>query len=226
MTTILYITSSVRELTPESTKHISITRQLGEQFITAFTQANKATEIIYRDLSIQPPSFIDQRFIAAAFGGENITTEQQQALAESDRLIAEVEHADIIVIASPMYNYGMPAVLKAWFDQVIRINKTFSFDLARGDQPLAPLLFGKEVVLLASWGESEFNQGEARYGFNHLSSHIEQLAPYLGGERVHHIASQYQEFGDDRHQASKTAALLSAQQLAQTLAAARQHNAA
>ncbi len=49
-----------------------------------------------------------------------------------------------------MYNYGMPAALKAWFDQIIRINKTFTFDLARGDFPLEPIMSGKTLVLLTS----------------------------------------------------------------------------
>ncbi|MDQ8184589.1 NAD(P)H-dependent oxidoreductase [Pelagicoccus sp. SDUM812002] len=50
----------------------------------------------------------------------------------SDLAIAELDSADIMVLGAPMYNYGMPSALKAWFDQVVRIGKTFTFDLARG----------------------------------------------------------------------------------------------
>jgi len=64
-------------------------------------------------------------------------------VALSDILIGELVQSEIIVITTPMYNYGMPASLKAWFDQVIRINKTFSFDLARGDKPIEPIQNGK-----------------------------------------------------------------------------------
>jgi FMN-dependent NADH-azoreductase len=52
-----------------------------------------------------------------------------------------------------MHNYGMPAVLKAWFDQVVRIQKSFTFDLARGDRPLEPILSGKTLVALNSCGQ-------------------------------------------------------------------------
>ncbi len=61
-------------------------------------------------------------------------------LAYSDSAIAELVAADLIVLGTPMYNYGMPSALKAWVDQVIRVGRTFSFDLARGDWPLEPLL--------------------------------------------------------------------------------------
>ena len=97
-----------------------------------------------RDVGVNPPPYITQDWIGAVFTPEQKRTAlQQQLLAPSDELISEVEKAGIIVISSPMYNYGMPAQLKAWFDQIVRINKTFDFDLARGDKPLAPLLSGK-----------------------------------------------------------------------------------
>ena len=88
----------------------------------------------------------------ASFAKGELSSEQQAVLSESEQLIAEVVQADIIVISSPMYNYGMPAVLKAWFDQLIRIGKTFSFDLNRGDNPLKPILKGKQVVLVGFLG--------------------------------------------------------------------------
>jgi len=74
----------------------------------------------------------------------------------SDILTGELVQSEIIVITTPMYNYGMPASLKAWFDQVIRINKTFSFDLARGDQPIEPIQSGKTLVILSASGEGGF----------------------------------------------------------------------
>lgn len=217
MKNVLLISCSARRLTPDNPKHQSITRRLAEVFVAELTTHTK-TQVIHRDLALQPPSFIDENYLAAAFAGEHLTDAHHQALAESDELISEVKNADIIVIASPMYNYGMPAVLKAWFDQIIRIGKTFSFDLARGDQPLEPILSGKEVVLLASWGESNFRHGEALRHMNHLSTHIAELTPYLGGSQLHEIASQYQEFDDDRHAQSKEEAFVAVRALAERLA--------
>ncbi|QUI70689.1 NAD(P)H-dependent oxidoreductase [Pseudoalteromonas sp. M8] len=219
MKNILYISSSVRKYSETSSQHQSISRRLGEQFLTKFSCFTHEVEITHRDLSVKQPAFIDEAFIAAAFAKGVLSEEQRLVLAESDEIIKEVTNADIIVIASPMYNYGMPAVLKAWFDLAIRVNKTFSFDLARGDKPLEPILSGKTLVLLASWGEFAFKKGESQYHLNHLSSHIEQLAPYLGAEAFYEIASEYQEFGDDRHKHSKQRAIDDVHKLAQILSA-------
>lgn len=83
---------------------------------------------------------------------------QQRALALSDELVDELERAEVLVLGTPMYNYGMPTALKGWVDHVIRINRTFSFDLARGDFPLRPILSGKTLVLLTSSGEFGFDR--------------------------------------------------------------------
>ncbi len=221
MKTILYISCSARQYHPDQSEHISISRELGEVFLKEFKSGYGQLEVIHRDLSVQPPSFITTDFLAATFS-DDVSEEQQKVLAESDALIQEVVDADVIVISSPMYNYGMPAVLKAWFDQVIRIGKTFTFDLARGDKPLAPILSGKQLVLLASWGEFNFKKGDPLYSMNHLTSHIEQLCPYLGAEQFFEIASEYQEFGDERHEASKAQAFAQAKALAGELARSRE----
>jgi FMN-dependent NADH-azoreductase len=101
-----------------------------------------------------------------------------------------------------MYNYGMPAILKAWFDQILRVNKTFTFDLARGDFPIEPILSGKVLVLLTSSGEFGFTVGGVRQHMNHLGPHIKELAKYLGVEKHYEIGSEYQEFSDHRHSSS------------------------
>ncbi|MEC8428130.1 MAG: NAD(P)H-dependent oxidoreductase, partial [Pseudomonadota bacterium] len=136
-----------------------------------------------------------------------------QALKE--RLL---ERADIIVMSSPMYNYGMPAQLKAWFDQVVRVNKTFTFDLSRGDFPLEPIMSGKTLVLTTSSGEFGFSAGGVRESLNHLAPHIKTASHYLGVDNFHEINAEYQEFGDDRHAKSVSKALTMAKNLASELA--------
>jgi len=160
-------------------------------------------KVIYRDLGLHPPEFISQEWIAAVFtADEKKTSEQKSLLALSETLIDEVDKADIIVLSSPMYNYGMPATLKAWFDQVIRINKTFTFDLARGDFPLEPMMSGKKLILITSSGEFGFEIGGIREKMNHLGPHFETLGKYLGIDEFYEIKSEYQEFSDKRHEKS------------------------
>lgn len=203
MSTILHIDTSARPLSPEADRSPSISRTLAQHFLKLWQSQLPQTRFIHRDLAAHPVDFIDQNWVGAAFTPEEKQTKAQTAiLSLSNKLIDEVIQADTIVLSTPMYNYGMPATLKAWFDQVIRINKTFSFDLSRGDSPLRPILSGKQLVLITSSGEFGFELGGLREKMDHLHPHIHTLSHYLGVETEHTIRSEYQEFNDERHQAS------------------------
>ncbi|MDC8830997.1 FMN-dependent NADH-azoreductase [Alteromonas gilva] len=219
MTTVLHIDASVRAVSNPNPEHDSISKKLARRFISAFKSMIDIDEYMYRDVGINPPQYITQDWIGAVFTPEhNRTAEQKQVLAQSDEYIAELKKADIIVISSPMYNYGMPAQLKAWFDQIVRINKTFDFDLARGDRPLAPLLTGKTLVIITSSGEFGFEKGGINEAYGHLVPHLRTLSKYLGVTEIFEIASEYQEFADHRHQASLTQAEAKADKIAGELA--------
>lgn len=194
--TLLRIDASVRG-------ERSLSRRLADVFMAEWARRRPADRIIGRDIGRSPPPFIDEAWIAAAFADPDARTPAQNAaLAVSDELIAELEAADVLVVATPMYNYGLPAGLKAWVDQVVRIGRTFSFDLERGDLPLEPILAGKTMVLLTASGEFGFAAGGARAGMNHLDTHLRTLARYFGVDAIHHVGVEYQEFGDARHAAS------------------------
>ncbi|WP_345852303.1 FMN-dependent NADH-azoreductase [Shewanella algae] len=146
MKTLLRIDASARRTDNGKPSYNSISKSLAQLFCDHWQAQNNLSEFIYRDLGDQAPPAITQDWIAAVFTPEeHQSTEQQRLLELSDCLIDELQRADIILISTPMYNYGMPAALKAWFDQVIRINRTFSFDLKRGDFPLRPILSGKKT---------------------------------------------------------------------------------
>ncbi len=209
MTTLLHIDTSARSFYGEGEKHSSISKMLGQHFFAHWKNQHHHDQIIHRDLGEQPPNFVSQKWLEAVFTPASTRTEAHRALlAESDQYIDEVARADIILITTPMYNYGMPAALKAWFDQVIRINKTFTFDLARGDFPLEPIFSNKTLILLSSCGEFGFGEGGIREHMNHLGTHIKVLSHYLGVDQFFEIRSEYQEFGDNRHEGS----ILSAKQ--------------
>ncbi len=141
MTTILHIDSSAR-------KERSISRALAKEFTNQWHAKYTTDKIIYRDVGSTPPEFISNHWIEAVFTPDEKRTDKQNSiLSLSDTLIKEITEADIILISTPMYNYGMPASLKAWFDQVIRVNKTFTFDLSRGDFPLEPT----QLCLVKLW---------------------------------------------------------------------------
>ncbi|OCQ22800.1 FMN-dependent NADH-azoreductase [Pseudoalteromonas luteoviolacea] len=219
MTQILQIDASIRKRENDNPNHDSISKRLAHSFVKTLKENTSIESYIYRDVGANPPPFTDQDWLGAVFTPkEKRTDAQNKKLAISDKLIDELKRADIVVIATPMYNYGMPAQLKAWFDQIVRVNETFSFDLARGDFPLAPILSGKTLVLLTSCGEFGFEPGGIRESMNHLAPHIRTLSKYLGCEQVYEVASEYQEFADLRHQNSLDGAFAKTRELALHLA--------
>jgi len=109
--TILYLTCSPR---PESA-----CRELGDDIVARL----RADRLIHRDLAADPPPWIDAAFSSAILGPPDPSA---SALAISERMIGELEAADAVVIATPMHNFAVPAVLKAWVDQVVRIHRTFA----------------------------------------------------------------------------------------------------
>ena len=217
MTTILKIDGSARG-------ERSLTRRLSSQFVQNWLKHRPDDVVIERDVGRDAPPPVTEEWIASAFTPPTDRSEKQaNMLAVSDVLIAELEAADIILLATPMYNYGMPSSLKAWFDQVIRVNKTFSFDLERGDFPLEPILSNKTLIILTSSGEFGFNAGGVRAHMNHLVPHIKTCSFYLGvngDDNIHHIGIEYQEFGDDRHRRSIDEAIDGVATLVENLVAA------
>src|SRR5688500_15915128 len=121
MTTLLVIDASPR-------RERSLSRKLGEIFVSHWLRDRPGDRVLRRDIGIDHPPLLTEAWIAACFTpDEEQTPEQRRVLAYSDVAIDELARADVIVVATPRYNYGMPAALKAWIDQVIRIRRTFSF---------------------------------------------------------------------------------------------------
>ena len=84
---------------------------------------DRFARVVMRDLAANPPPLVDAGFSAAILAPPGVVP---PALEASEALIAELEAADALVIATPMNNFGVPAVLKAWVDQIVRIHRTFA----------------------------------------------------------------------------------------------------
>lgn len=212
MTTLLRIDASAQ------LEDRSLTRMLTKLFTTEFLAASPEAKVVTRDLGQDPVPAIDHRFIQAAFTPPEAREDwMAERLALSDSLIDEVEAADLIVLGVPMYNYGMPAALKGWIDHIARIGRTFSFDLARGDVPIEPILKGKRLVVLSSRGEFGFAAGGSRAHMNALDPALAACAHYFGvtATEIETVAIEYQEFKDARHDRSVFAAKDATRALAQ-----------
>ncbi|SDH24072.1 FMN-dependent NADH-azoreductase [Paraburkholderia phenazinium] len=120
MSVLLHISASTRG-------DASHSRRIGRQLVDELQRRHGGPlRVIARDLAAQPPAYPDRSFVEAALMPQaQRGATQAEALALSEELIAELEGADALVIDTPMHNFTVPAVLKAWIDQVVRIGRTF-----------------------------------------------------------------------------------------------------
>jgi FMN-dependent NADH-azoreductase len=154
----------------------SISRKLGNHFATEWQSNHVGGEIITRDLATTKIPYVDLPWIAGAFSApDKHTDEHKAALKISDELIAELLAADEVVISTPMYNFNVPAVLKAWIDHIVRLNKTFSY----GADGLKGLAAGKKVtVIIASGGE--YTPGSHMESYNAEGPYIRVILGFIG----------------------------------------------
>ena len=127
----------------------STTRQLSDALIDALRDRHGRVRVLTRDLAKTPPPLLDADWIAANFTDPQARDAQQRAkLALSDELIAELMAAEVVVIGVPVYNFSVPAALKAWIDQVARARLTFRYT----EHGPEGLLKGKRAYLVMASG--------------------------------------------------------------------------
>jgi len=125
----------------------STSRRLSGELIGSLSDA-RATLVTVRDLADGVP-FVDEDWVGANFTpAENRTARQTATLSYSESLIEELEEADVIVIGVPVYNFSIPAALKAWIDLVTRARRTFQYT----DKGPVGLLKNKRAVLVVASG--------------------------------------------------------------------------
>lgn len=109
---------------------------------------DKGATITTRDLALDPVPVLDGELANGLRGGNNLSPRQLDALALSDKLVAELKDNDTIVLAAPMYNFMIPIQLKAWIDFIARAGVTFTYT----DKGPQGLLTGKKAVIVTSRG--------------------------------------------------------------------------
>lgn len=192
----------------------SITRRLTGRFVERWQARFPGGEVIDRDLGVSPPRAIDEAWIAAAFGPP---AEGPSPLAESEELIGELFRADAIVIGAPMYNFGMPAALKAYLDQIVRVGRTFDFT-GEPENPYLPLIPAKPVVAVISTGAGGFEAGGPMESLNFLEPHLAAVLGFVGLTGVNFVRAAYEEYKDERWRRSVAEAEAALDELADRLA--------
>ncbi len=149
----------------------SVTRQLGAAFIARWTASSPGGTVLSRDLYATPIAPIDAEWVGAVrTPADARTPKQKELLGLSDKLIAELEAADEYVFGVPVHNFGVPAVLKLWIDQISRAQRTFSY----GDGVPKGLLVGKKATFIVATG------GPQSDAFNFVGPYLQGLFGFLG----------------------------------------------
>lgn len=139
---------NVLEVSASARRAGSASRALTRDLINALEGRYGNLEVVRRDLGDGLP-FVDEAWIEANFtADESRHDKHREALALSDSLVAELKKADVVVIGVPVYNFSIPAVLKAWIDMVARARLSFRYT----DEGPEGLLKGKKAYLVVATG--------------------------------------------------------------------------
>ncbi|MFZ0886606.1 MAG: FMN-dependent NADH-azoreductase [Candidatus Acidiferrales bacterium] len=154
----------------------SVSRQLTGAFVDEWKSLHPGATVIDRDLNATSLPPISAEWIGAGYTPEEArSAEQKEALALSDTLIAELKRADQYVIGVPMHNFGVPAVLKLWIDQISRVGKTFSYEngIPKG------LLVGKKATFIIATG-GVYDPQTQMASFNFVEPYLRSLFGFIG----------------------------------------------
>ena len=198
MKTILQINSSLFAEHGQSS-------QLATEFAGALA-ASKGARLVVRDLARYPlPHLTAERVTAWSTPVADRTLEQQRQVAESDALIEELREAEVVVLGLPMYNFGVPSTLKAYFDQVARAGVTFRYT---NEGPVG-LLTGKKVYVFATRGGRH-----AGTASDLQSAYVRQFLGFIGMRDVEFIYAEGLALGPQQREQALVAAAARIDQLA------------
>ena len=192
MNKILIVTSSANGAA-------SVSNQLAEAHAAQLAAAYPEASIVRRDVGADPVPHLVHATVAA-IKGEPATEAELAARALSDKLVAELAEADLLVIASPMYNFGMSSTLKAWFDHVLRAGIAFRYT-SEGPEGLFK---DKKAVLIVSRA-GFYSEGDAAV-MDGQEPHIRNLLGFMGITDVTVVRAEKLAFGPDAVEASIVAA--------------------
>lgn len=181
---------------------------LSNKFVQRWREHNPGGKVIVRDLARHPIPHLDaERLHAFITPTEKRTATQQDIVSYSDQLIDELKRADVIVFGVPMYNFGVPSTLKAYFDHIARSGETFRYT-SNGPEGL---LEDKPVYIFAARGGIyQGTDADSQTGY------LNTFLGFIGLTKTHFVYAEGLSMGED----NQKKALSSAEQEITELAAA------
>jgi FMN-dependent NADH-azoreductase len=168
----------------------SVSNKLSNDLVERLRAADPEGQVKVRDIGSTPIPHLTATTVQGIRGVAESDAERE-AQALSDSLIEELREADLIVIGAPMYNFGMPSTLKAWFDHVLRARVTFRYT----DNGPEGLLTGKRAVVIETRA-GIYSEGPAS-GLDSQEPHIRTLLGFMGITDVRFVRVEGLAYGEE-----------------------------
>jgi FMN-dependent NADH-azoreductase len=186
---ILQVKASVYGANGESSR-------LADEFVARLLEQHPGAERVVRDLAADPVPHLDGARVAAFFAKPDARTDEQQGIVDySDRLIEELRSADVLVLGLPMYNFGVPSQLKAWFDHLARAGETFKYT----EKGSVGLLNGKKAYVFVARG-GIYGEGHPHTRF------VREFLAFIGIADVEFVYAEGLAIGPEHRNNSLSAA--------------------
>jgi len=197
--------TSILQLNTSLNGAAGLSSRLASEFATTLARASGGT-VVVRDLASRPVAHLTaERFAAFSTPAADRSLDQQRHVAESDALIDELRRADVLVLGLPMYNFGVPSTLKAYFDHVARAGVTFRYT-ASG--PVGLLTGRRAYVFATRGGRYAGTPGDLQ------SAYVRQFLGFLGIREVEFVYAEGLASGAEERARAVAAAAQRISQLA------------
>ena len=182
----------------------SISRLLGQEFIRIWKGERATSEHKQRDVGSKPPAHITELWTTANYlPPAQRTAEMTAILQESEALIEELFWTDCIVLGIPMYNLSIPSTLKAYIDNVVRINRTFAFDPET--YSFQGLVTNKKALIITP-SAAKFTPGTPLGAINFCETYMRSLLNFIGVEDINIVPVPNQFMSEEIRQQEINAA--------------------
>lgn len=178
----------------------SVSNQISHALVAALTRLNPDVAVVTRDVGADPVPHLTSKSVPRLRGGGD-GPEATATAALSDALVEELRAADVIVIGSPMYNFGITSTLKAWFDHVLRAGVTFRYTAAGPEG----LLTGKRAIVVEARG-GLYSEGPGAAA-DHQEPHLKTLLGFVGITDVTFLRAEKLAISPEERAASIAVAL-------------------
>ena len=159
----------------------SISRKMGDKFVAEWQKKHSDGSVTERDLNETHLPFTDMPWIVGSKTEPSTHDEKSKnAIAIGNALIAELKAHDEYVLCMPVYNFNLPAKMKAYLDHVVRGGETFKMN---ADQSVTGLLTGKKLTVLIA-GAGEYEAGGAAEKLNFFSPYLTFIWGWVGVKDV------------------------------------------